>query len=137
MPEESTTPDLEERVQRFVDAINAQDFDAAVSIYAHDAILDTSVGIHRGRAAIRSFIEDWLGTYEQHHWKADEVRDVGNGVVFVVVCQRARLPDTRESLENRFGAVLIWVNGLIEEQTNRPDIDEARAAAERLAEERG
>jgi len=96
MPEESTTPDLEEALRRFVDAINAQDFDAAVSIYAHDAILDTSVGIHRGRAAIRGFIEDWLGTYEQHDWKADEVRDVGNGVVFVVVCQRARLPDTHK-----------------------------------------
>jgi hypothetical protein len=33
-------------------------------------------------------------------------------------------------------AVSIWTAGLIERNTNYGDIDEARAAAERLAEER-
>jgi hypothetical protein len=31
----------------------------------------------------------------------------------------------------------VWVDGLIERTTNYTDIDEARADAERLAEERG
>jgi hypothetical protein len=33
--------------------------------------------------------------------------------------------------------VVTWIDGLIERTTNYFDIDEARAAAERLAEERG
>jgi hypothetical protein len=37
----------------------------------------------------------------------------------------------------RFAAVTTWVDGLIERNTNYTDIDEARAGAERLAEERG
>ena len=34
MPDEFTTPDLVERVQQIVAAMNAQDFAAAVSFYA-------------------------------------------------------------------------------------------------------
>jgi ketosteroid isomerase-like protein len=40
MPEEPTTPDLVERLQRFIDATNAADFDAMASFYAHDAVYD-------------------------------------------------------------------------------------------------
>jgi ketosteroid isomerase-like protein len=54
MSEESTTPDLVERVQRIVAAMNARDFDAAMSFYAPDAVLDAEdAGIHEGRPSTR------------------------------------------------------------------------------------
>jgi len=34
MPEESTTPDLVARMQRYVDAANAHDVDAVMSLFA-------------------------------------------------------------------------------------------------------
>jgi hypothetical protein len=37
----------------------------------------------------------------------------------------------------RYGSVLTWVDGLIEQTTNYLDPDQARAAAERLGQERG
>ncbi len=36
-----------------------------------------------------------------------------------------------------YAAVSVWADGLAMRVTNHTDIDEARAAAERLAEERG
>jgi len=37
----------------------------------------------------------------------------------------------------RFASVAIWTNGVIEREMRNVSIDEARAAAERLAQERG
>ena len=75
--------------------------------------------------------------YEDHQQEVGEVRDLGDSVTFNVVLQRARLPDTTGALQNRYAVVATWANGLIEKQKNYQDIDEARAAAERLAAERG
>ena len=44
---------------------------------------------------------------------------------------------TLEWVEFRDARVMIWADGLIERTTAFLDIDEARAAAERLARERG
>jgi uncharacterized protein (TIGR02246 family) len=137
MSEEPTTADLVELVQRIVAATNARDFDAVASLYAPDAVLDSRLEVFEGRSAIRGVYEDWWRAYQDHQQEVEEVRDLGNGVIFVAILQRARLPDTSGALQNRYAAVATWANGLIEKQTNYQDIDEARAAAERLAEERG
>jgi hypothetical protein len=139
MTEESTTPDLAVLMQRVVDAVGARDIDAAVGFYASDAVFDMSeaLGILEGRAAIRRFFEEWWSVYEYFAEDAGEIRDLGNGVVFVVFVQHARLPGSTGLVHFRFAAVTTWGNGLIEQQTNYTDLDEARAAAERLAKERG
>ena len=66
MSEESTTPDPVEGVRRQFEAGNRRDLDAVTSSFAPDAVLDgRALGDHfERRAAIRSFIEDWFGTYE-------------------------------------------------------------------------
>jgi len=69
--------------------------------------------------------------------EADEVRDLGKGVVLSVVRQDARPVGSSARINTREGWVTLWVNGMIARVTIYPDIDEARAAAERLAEERG
>jgi hypothetical protein len=63
----------------------------------------------------------------------EDIRDVGNGVVFAVVVQNGRPVGSAGHLRQREGWVYLWVGGLIARLTIS-DIDEARAAAERLAE---
>ena len=65
-----------------------------------------------------------------------EVHDLGNGVVLAVVHQEARPAGIAGHVQQREGWVYLWVGGLIARLT-ASDIDEARAAAERLAESRG
>ena len=88
-------------------------------------------------AAIRSFIEDWLANYEEFAATLEEVRDLGNGVTFSVIRQQGRLVGSSGHVQLRHAAVDVWVDGVIARAITGPDIDEARAAAERLAEERG
>jgi ketosteroid isomerase-like protein len=140
MPDESTTPDLAERMERTVEAFNAGDFDLAASFYAPDALFypRAAVGVLEGRDAIRSFFEDWHGMYEEFTFELKEFHDLGNGVTFCVISQGGRLADTAAWVpEERSALVVTWTDGLIEKETNFTDIDEGRAAAERLAEERG
>ena len=139
MSEESTTPDLVELSRRLIEAGNRADFDAMLSFFAPDAVWKT-VGFgttFEGVAAIRGFWQDWFGSYEELSMEQEEVLDLGNGVVFAVVIQKARLVGSSGEVRLCSGVVGEWVNGLIVGLTLSPDIDEARAAAERLAQERG
>ncbi|HWX97059.1 MAG TPA: nuclear transport factor 2 family protein [Solirubrobacteraceae bacterium] len=138
MPEESTTPDLVELVRRQFEAGNRRDLDAATSSFAPDGVFDGRVaGDHfEGRAAIRSFLEDWFGTYEELEFGLEEVRDLGNGVVLAVVTQNGRPVGSAGHVRQREGWVYLWVGGLIARLATY-GLDEARAAAERLAQERG
>ena len=105
--------------------------------FAPDAVMDgRALGDHfEGRAAIRSFIEDWFGVYEELEFGLEEVHDLGKGVVFAVVTQNGRPVGSAGHVQQREGWVYVWVGGLIAQFTIS-DIDEARAAAERLAQER-
>ena len=139
MPEESTTPDLVELAQGFLDALNARDIDTAISIYGPDSVWDLSsigLGVYEGRAAIRGFLEEWTGTFQ--HWKqeTEENRDLGNCVTLTVVVQRGRPAGSTGWVQERYAAVATWADGLVERQTNYSNIDEGRAAAERLVESR-
>jgi uncharacterized protein (TIGR02246 family) len=137
MPEKSTTSDLVELVRRQFEAGNRRDLDAVTSSFAPDAVLDgRALGDHfEGRAAIRSFIEDWFGMYEELEFGLEEVRDLGKGVLFAVVTQNGRPVGSAGHVRQREGWVYVWVGGLVAQLTIS-DIDEARAAAERLAQER-
>src|SRR5262249_61328368 len=88
-----------------------------------------------GRAAIRSFLEDWFGTYEELEFRPEEIRDLGHGVMFAVVAQDGRMVGSGGHLRQREGWVFIWARGLIARLTIS-EVDEARAAAHRLAPER-
>ena len=137
MPEESTTPDLVERVRGLVGALDRCDPDAVVSFHAPDAVFEAAVGRFEGMAAIRGFMADWLANYEEFAATLEEVRDLGNGVTFGVIRQNGRLVGSSGHVQLRNGRVNVWVDGVIVRAITGPDIDEARAAAERFAEERG
>jgi ketosteroid isomerase-like protein len=140
LSEESTTHDLLEELRRSLEAINRRDWDAAMAVYRPDAVWDNSaggLGIFEGRDAIRGFIEDWWAAYEDFEQRLERFCDLGSGVTFGVVLARARLPGTGGFIELRYAAVATWGDGLIRRNTLYTDLDQARAAAERLAQERG
>jgi ketosteroid isomerase-like protein len=138
--QESTTPDLTVLVQRIVNAANERDIDAAMRCYAPDGVYDMSpagLGVRRGHAAIRKHFEDWWGGYEEYEHEVEEMRDLGAGTAFCVLVQRGRLPDSTGWVQLRYPAVVTCRDGLIEQITVYGNVDENRAAAELLAEERG
>jgi ketosteroid isomerase-like protein len=140
MSEESTAPDLVELVDGAFEAVNRRDLDALMRFYAPDALVDMTrtLGVAlEGRGALRGVVEDWMAAYEEMEWAHDASLDLGNGVVFAVVRQKGRLVGTTGYVQQREGWVWVWAEGVIVNHTIYHDIDEARAAAERLAESRG
>jgi ketosteroid isomerase-like protein len=139
MPEESTTADLVELVRRSVEAGSSGDFDAMLSFFSPDGVWDMSplgVGVFQGRAAIRGFLEDWQGAYEEFAVETEEVLYHCNGVTVAVLVQKGRPAGSSGDVRLRYAAVAVWTDGLIVRLTNYTDIDEALTAAERLAEGR-
>jgi ketosteroid isomerase-like protein len=137
--EDSTPLDLVELVRRSVEEAGKGDLDAHMAFYAPDAVWDASpmgIGTFEGQAAMRGFWEDWLSSYEGWELQLVEVQDLGNGVTFGVLDQRGRLAGSSGEIELCYGSVTEWEDGKIARITNYIDIDEARAAAERLAQER-
>jgi ketosteroid isomerase-like protein len=138
MTEESTTPDLVELVRKQVEALDRGDLDGVMSSVAEDVVLDGRAvgGFFEGRAAIRGFLEDWFRTYQELDFELEEVSHLGGGVVFAVVIQDGRLVGGDGHLRQREGWVYLCVGGSIARLTTF-EVDQARAAAERLAQERG
>jgi ketosteroid isomerase-like protein len=133
--QESTTPDLVERWRQAAEAAYHGDLDATMGIFAPDAVWEVRpLGItHTGAAAIRSFLEDWLGSYEKYEDDQEEALDLGNGVVFLVSRLDAGPVGSRGRVQERWSFTVLWAGGMVVRVTGRNDIDEARAAAERLA----
>jgi ketosteroid isomerase-like protein len=138
MPEEPATLDLVELTRQAWEGVKRHDLDRVTSFYASDVVLDLSnvgLGTFAGVAAIRSFLEDWWGTWGDHLVDVEEVIDLGDSVVFTRVREDGRLVGSEGHVEQRLGWVFLWAQGLIERAAAYFDIDEARAAAERLAED--
>jgi ketosteroid isomerase-like protein len=140
MPDESTTPDLAELAQRSLAAVNRRDFDALLPYAASDVVYDTTpsgFGVYKGVDAIRDFIESYWRAFDELQFELEEFRDLGSGVTFAVNRQHARPAGSAAPIEAREAHVTEWADGLTVRITVYTDIDEARAAAERLAQERG
>jgi ketosteroid isomerase-like protein len=138
LSEQSTTPDLAELVGRTLYPLSTGDVDAVMRMYAPDSVFDLStlgLDTFTGAVAIRAFVEDWFAAYDEVDVQTEEILDLGNRVAFALVCQTCRPRGSTNSLQVRYAAVSVWVDGLAMRTRNYLDIDEARAAAERLAEE--
>jgi ketosteroid isomerase-like protein len=139
MPEEPTTSDLRLLVQRLTSS-KAHEIEDLMRFFAPDSVWDMSqggLGVIEGRDAIRAFFEEWRGVYDDYEQEAEEIQDLGSGVVFAVFVQRGRPVDSTGWVEFRDARVWLWADGLVERVTTFLDIDEARATAERRAVERG
>ncbi len=138
--EGSTTPDLVKLARAATAAGSSGDLDTLMSFWALDAVWDLSpvgIGTFEGQAAIRGFVEDWIGSYDDLEIEVQEMLDLGNGVVFVLNRLKGRLAGSTAETQLRQSWVQVWVGALIVRQISYLDIDEARADAERLAKSRG
>jgi ketosteroid isomerase-like protein len=139
MPEESTTPDLVELGGRFLEAANRHDLDAMLSFFAPDAVWE-GTGLSttfEGVAAIRGFWQEWFGSYEDWEIEPEQMLDLGDGVGFAVIRQHARPIGSTGRVQTQMASISEWVEGKIVRFIVYYDVDQARAAAERLAQERG
>jgi ketosteroid isomerase-like protein len=136
---EESTPDLIGLARLVNEAINRRDWGVVESFYAPDAV-DVGVeaiGTFEGAAAIRRYYEDLASSLDDFHVETQEIIDIGNGVTFGVVLVTGHPVGSSAEVRIRFGSVASWTEGEVERLTAYMDIDEARAAAERLAEDRG
>ena len=124
-------------MRKQLEALDRRDLDGVMNSVAEDSVLEGRVeNFLEGRAAIRRFLEDWFRAWEELDFELEEVSDLGGGVVFAVVIQDGRPVGGDGHVRQREGWVYLCVGGSIARLTTS-DVDQARAAAERLAQERG
>jgi len=139
MSDRSTTTDLVELSRRAIEAVGRRDLDAGMSMYGPDSVWDVSalgMGVYTGVDTIRREMESWIGAFEDLEVQIEEIRDLGNEKTFSV-SQSGRPVGSSGKVHMRFASITEWADHVIVRVTAYTDIDEARAAAERLAEERG
>jgi ketosteroid isomerase-like protein len=140
MSEESTTPDLA-AMRRGIEAASFEEWAAFAEQYcAANAVWDmgkVGLGVVEGLAAIVAFIREYWLMWEEHNHYVEDMVDVGQGVVYAVVREDGRIKGSTADVEARNAYVVTWDGGKIVLTTMYTDIDEARPAAELLAEERG
>ena len=122
--------------------MNRGDLDAGLGTYAPDAVWDASrigmgVGVIRGVAAIRRLLIDFYSRFDDPKAEVTEIHDLGNGITFAVLTSEGRIPGGEGVVTEQAAQISEWVDGLVVRVIDYRDIDEARAAAERLAHERG
>jgi len=138
MAEGPDTPNLVELGRQAVEATNHGEIDPLLDLYAADAVYVTEgLGRFEGRAAIRSFIEDFRGSFDGFVFEVEEILDLGHGVIYARQVLTGRLIGGRGRVSMPSGWVVTFVDGLIVRSASYKDPDEALAAAERLAQERG
>jgi len=139
MSERPTIPDPEDAVRRSMEAFDRRNWDAAVAFFTHDCTWDSpeGLGVSAGRDAIRGLFQDRRAAFEHFEQDLEEFCDPGNSVTFCVVLQRGQLRGSSGMVALRIAMVFTWRDGLVERVTVYTAIDQARAAAKRLAQERG
>lgn len=128
--------DVLERARAFSESIERRDFDAALGFFGPDPVWDMSgVGLGRsnGRGEIRGLLEDWSLAYDEWRIAFDEFLELGDDVVFAIVTERGRLVGSSASLHLRYAVVVVFEDRKLAKVSSYKDIEEARAAAERLA----
>ena len=140
MADRSMTSDLIELTRCVFASASRKDFDAMLDLHARNAVWDLSdagLGSFAGVEAIRSFLKDWFGAFEDYQVDVEEAVDFGGGVIFVAVNATGRPVGMDASVEQRRGWALLWRNGKVVRAASYLDLGQARAAAERLAQEHG
>jgi ketosteroid isomerase-like protein len=139
MPDQSTNADVVALTRAFCEAGGS--VEEEMSFYGPDPVYDVSpmgIGVFQGRTAIRRFLADWMSSYDGYREEVEEIVDFGDGIAFAAVRESGRPAggSIATQTHSTYGFVIVWIDGKIARITAYPDIDEARAAAERLAKER-
>jgi ketosteroid isomerase-like protein len=140
MSEDSTTPDLAQAWREAMAAASAEDLDGVTANLAPDAVWvmdEVGLGPFEGVEAIRAFLREWWSLWSEHHHLVEAAEDLGHGVGFVIVREHGLMKGTEAVADARVAHVIEEVDGKVVCDTTYTDIDQARADAERLAQQRG
>ena len=135
MPAEPTSVSPIELTRGAFASANYADFDAMMSFFGPDSVWDVTrwgLGTHTGPAAIRRFLEGWIGSLDDYHVVVEEIADLGGGVVFAVATQHGQSAGGGH-LRLRYAPVFEWTDGMAVRVTHYRDIEQGRAAAELAA----
>jgi ketosteroid isomerase-like protein len=138
IPEESAAEAVD-AVWRCRDAVMVRDFEAIEHCFGPNVrVVTAASGTLEGRAAVRGLFEDILRPYETFVIEdGSEARSIGNGVVLAAFVISGRMLGSVRELRSPLSSVSVVADGLIEWHAHYTDPEEAGAAAQRLAEERG
>ncbi len=97
------------------EALNEGDVDGAMEALAEDAEWHESevlpdTGVYRGRESIRTFLADFLASWERFHQTVEETRHEGDRVV-VVIHLRARGRGSTAEVDARYAHVWTVADG--------------------------
>jgi ketosteroid isomerase-like protein len=140
MSEESTSPDPAQQVRDAFAAATAEDLDGVTAGLAPNAVWEmdeVGLGPFEGVSAIRAFLLEWWSLWDEHNHHVEDVYFLNERVGYAIVREDGRTKGSERVVEARVAHVLESVDGLVVRDITYTDIAEARAAAERLAEERG
>ena len=139
MSREPTTPNLVELVRQAIDDSHRWDYDAIMRLFAPDVVWESldGLGTFEGATAVRGFLEDFPSAYESFETEPEEILDMGGGIIFAVIRHAGRLRGGAGRVEQRFAWVMASKEELVVRVLAGMRIEQARAAAGRLAEERG
>lgn len=119
---------------------NSGDYDEMMRFYGPDSVWDVSpwgLGTHTGMTAIRQFFKDWIGGFDEYLVTVEQLHDLGNGVVYAIAVQQGRAAGSDGHLRLRYAPVFLWDGDIAIRVTHHRDIEQGRAAGERLAASRG
>ena len=140
MREKPTARDLLELSRPMIEADTFDEWATfAEQIYAPNAVWNTGghMGRLEGRDAIVAFVRDyWLMCDDDHHYVEESV-DLGDGVIWGIIREHGRIKGSDTYIEARWAFVSLLDDGQCVRFAGYTDLDEGRAAAERLADERG
>jgi ketosteroid isomerase-like protein len=139
MPGESATLEAAKRLRDAFAAAGAEDLDGVTAGLAPNAVWEmdeVGLGPFEGVDAIRAFLLEWWSLWDEHSHHVEAVHVLDEGVGYVIIREAGRMKGSEVVVEARVAHVLESVDGLVVRDITYTDIDEARAAAERLARER-
>jgi uncharacterized protein len=101
-----------DRLREGYEGINRKDFDAVLALVHPDFVWENDPAgpqgatVYRGRAAVKGFWEDFLGSFDDFHQEPYEFREAAGGKILV----RARLSTYLEGNEEplRFDTTHLW-----------------------------
>jgi ketosteroid isomerase-like protein len=98
------------------EALNRGDVDAAMEVLAEDAVWHESdalpdTGVYEGREAIRSFLTDFLASWERFHQTVEETREAGDRVA-VLIHLEARGRGSSAEVDARYAHVWTMAGGV-------------------------
>ena len=125
-----------ERTRSLWAAASRRDYDAIMGFFGPEPVWETTLVTLDGSEAIHERLEEWYGAFDELEFELEEILELGNGVTLTVVNQRARPAGSSSSgghIERQEAYVGVWDDCRLIRSKTFLDVDEARAAAERLA----